>query len=72
MSDIAAIDRDGMFAVMQTTKGPITLELYFDKTPLTVCNFVGLAEGTLDASKGSPITMGSFPPCYQGFHDSRR
>jgi peptidylprolyl isomerase len=58
MSDIAAIDRDGMFAVMQTTKGPITLELYFDKTPLTVCNFVGLAEGTLDASKGKPYYDG--------------
>ncbi len=38
---------DGMYANMQTSKGNILLELYFDKTPLTVCNFVGLAEGKI-------------------------
>ncbi len=44
--------KDGVFAVMETSKGTIVLELYYKKTPLTVINFVGLSEGTLDASKG--------------------
>src|SRR5574344_2789178 len=44
--------KDGVFAVMDTTKGQIVLELYYKQTPLTVTNFVGLAEGTLDAAKG--------------------
>ncbi len=43
---------EGLFAVIDTTKGEIVLELFYKKTPLTVCNFVGLAEGTLDAAKG--------------------
>ncbi len=54
----AAIDKDGMYAVMETSKGTIILELYFQKTPMTVCNFVGLAEGTLDAAKGKPFYDG--------------
>lgn len=44
--------KDGVFAIMETSKGDIVLELYYKQTPLTVTNFVGLAEGTLDASKG--------------------
>ena len=44
--------KDGLFAIMETSKGPIVLELFYKKTPLTVTNFVGLAEGTLDAAKG--------------------
>jgi peptidylprolyl isomerase len=47
-----AIDKEGLFAIMETSKGTIVLELFFKKTPMTVCNFVGLAEGTLDATKG--------------------
>ncbi len=39
---------DGVFAVMETTKGTIVLELFYKDAPLTVTNFVGLAEGTLD------------------------
>ncbi len=44
--------KNGVFAVMETPKGNIVLELYYKDTPLTVTNFVGLAEGTLDAAKG--------------------
>ena len=39
---------DGMFARIVTPRGTITLELFYNKTPLTVVNFVGLAEGTKD------------------------
>ena len=46
--------KDGIFAIMKTTSGSIVLELFYKETPLTVTNFVGLAEGTLDAAKGKP------------------
>lgn len=45
------INKDGLFAIMETNKGTMVLELFYQKTPLTVCNFVGLAEGSLDAAK---------------------
>ena len=56
---------DGLYAQMQTSKGNILLFLEFQKTPLTVANFVGLAEGTI-ANDAKP--MGT--PYYDGivFH----
>lgn len=50
--------KEGVFAVMETSKGVIYLELFYKKTPLTVTNFVGLAEGTLDAAAGKPFYDG--------------
>lgn len=44
--------KEGVFAQITTTRGDIFVELYYKDTPLTVTNFVGLAEGTLDATEG--------------------
>ncbi len=54
----AITGKEGVFAVMETSKGDIVLELHYKDTPLTVTNFVGLAEGTLDAAKGKPFYDG--------------
>ena len=50
--------KEGIFAVISTAKGDIVLELFYKQTPLTVTNFVGLAEGTLSAATGKPFYAG--------------
>ena len=37
---------DGLYANMETNKGDILLKLEFQKTPITVANFVSLSTGT--------------------------
>ena len=67
----AAEAKDGLFAEFQTTKGKIVVQLEFEKTPLTVANFVGLAEGTKNYSKdGSAPKPAGGTPFYDGlvFH----
>lgn len=49
---------DGLFVRIATTRGDIVLRLEYRKTPLTVTNFVALAEGKMNAARGKPFYDG--------------
>ena len=61
---------DGVYAQIDTTKGKIICQLEFEKTPLTVANFVGLAEGTKFYSRDGSAPKKQDKPFYDGikFH----
>jgi cyclophilin family peptidyl-prolyl cis-trans isomerase len=48
----------GLYAEIATPRGVVTCELYFQNAPLTVANFVGLAEGTLGPEPRKPFFAG--------------
>jgi len=57
------IKQDGIFATINTNKGAIVLELDFQKAPVTVANFISLAQGknefvTDKKLKGKPFFDG--------------
>lgn len=49
---------DGLYAEIETSRGLIILALEFERTPLTVTNFVGLAEGRLGNRGTKPFYNG--------------
>jgi len=56
------VAEEGIFAEIQTDKGTITVKLEYEKTPVTVANFISLAEGTntfvKNEFKGKPFYNG--------------
>ncbi|PTX61976.1 cyclophilin family peptidyl-prolyl cis-trans isomerase [Kordia periserrulae] len=55
-------DKNGIFAEIKTTKGTMLARLFYKKVPVTVANFIALAEGTHpklpEDKKGKPYYNG--------------
>jgi len=59
----APVAAEGIFATIATNKGNITVQLFYQKTPITVANFITLSEGknpfiTVEKLKGKPFFDG--------------
>jgi peptidylprolyl isomerase len=57
----AVNNAEGLFAKIKTNKGTITIQLEYEKAPMTVANFVALAEGRMKNSakpEGTPYYDG--------------
>jgi cyclophilin family peptidyl-prolyl cis-trans isomerase len=66
----AAPRPDGLYAIVKTSMGTITIQLFEKETPLTVRNFVGLAKGTKpwkDPKTGAMVRK----PLYNGINIHR-
>ena len=52
---------NGLYANLQTSKGAMLVKLEVDKSPVTVANFVGLAQGKIQSNKpkGTPFYDGT-------------
>lgn len=67
----AKITRESkLSATIQTSLGDIECELFADKAPMTVANFVGLAEGTMEWTDADSGEIVKGKPLYDGtiFH----
>ncbi len=60
---------DGIFASLHTSKGVITARLFYKRAPISVMNFIGLAEGTVKWRSSEDKEFAK-TPLYQGltFH----
>lgn len=69
---------EGIFAAIAANKGTIVVQLEYQKTPVTVANFIALTEGintfiSNEKLKAKPYYDGlKFHRGNQGFHDSGR
>lgn len=62
-TNVKAPVAEGIFATIATNKGNITIQLFYTKAPITVANFISLAEGknpfvTVERLKGKPFFDG--------------
>lgn len=59
---------DGLYAEVTTPRGQVTAELFYRQAPMTVANYVGLAEGVLGPQTATPGDKSK--PFYDGlrFH----
>ncbi|MCP4297425.1 MAG: hypothetical protein GY786_17630 [Proteobacteria bacterium] len=69
-SQLIALPAEGIFAEIKTSRGNITLRLFYKKTPKTVSNFIGLSEGSIDWVDSRTNKIKQNQPLYQNlkFH----
>lgn len=70
MKELDLQPTDKLFAIFKTNKGEMVAELYWDKAPATVENFVGLSKGTTEWTDPKTGNKVADKPLYSGtiFH----